>query len=141
MAAYMRSSFRLHWDRGLMARSHLAILRRRQRLPDSIFKELATLSVKGPSLRRCLESRYGCAIPRRDAPELLHEPPSRREGAGNAGCALHPQPVCIGSKHTVVTTGTPVSAGIPCTMVLTVSFVLPGDEFLFVTVAGGLRVV
>ena len=32
---------------------------------------------------------------------------------------MHPQPVCSGSKHTVVTTGSPVSAGIPCTMVLT----------------------
>src|SRR6266576_6111002 len=29
------------------------------------------------------------------------------EGAGKAGCPEHPQPVCIGSKHTVVTTSTP----------------------------------
>jgi hypothetical protein len=28
-----------------------------------------------------------------------------REGAGNAGCAVHPQSVCKGSVHTVVTTG------------------------------------
>ncbi len=45
--------------------------------------------------------------------------PQETEGAGNAGCPMHPQPVCIGSKHTVVTTGSPVSSGIPCTMVLT----------------------
>jgi hypothetical protein len=32
---------------------------------------------------------------------------------------MHPQPVCKGRKHTVVTTGSPVSSGIPCTMVLT----------------------
>ena len=26
------------------------------------------------------------------------------KGAGDAGCPLHPRPVCNGSKHTVVTT-------------------------------------
>jgi hypothetical protein len=29
------------------------------------------------------------------------------EGVGNAGCPMHPQPVCNGSKHTVVTTVAP----------------------------------
>jgi hypothetical protein len=33
----------------------------------------------------------------------------KTESAGNAGCPMHPQPVCIGSKHTVVTTGSPAS--------------------------------
>ncbi len=47
-----------------------------------------------------------------------------REGAGNAGCPKHPQPVCKGSKHTVVATGTPGSTGIPCTMVLTAYFAI-----------------
>ena len=37
----------------------------------------------------------------------------KTEGAGNAGCPMHPQPVCIGSKHTVVTTVAPGSPGIP----------------------------
>jgi hypothetical protein len=32
---------------------------------------------------------------------------------------MHPQPVCKGRKHTVVTTDSPVSTGSPCTMVLT----------------------
>ena len=50
--------------------------------------------------------------------------PRKSEGAGNAGCPKHPQPVCIGSKHTVVTTGTPESSGIPCAMVLTTYTVL-----------------
>jgi hypothetical protein len=31
--------------------------------------------------------------------------PRETEGAGKAGCPPHPRPVCIGSKHTVVTTG------------------------------------
>ncbi len=41
------------------------------------------------------------------------------EGAGNAGCSWHPRPVCESSVHTVVTTGTPETPGIPCAMVLT----------------------
>jgi len=40
--------------------------------------------------------------------------PSRREGAGNAGRSMHPQPRMQIKKHTsVVTTVTPVSPGIP----------------------------
>src|SRR5437868_12825815 len=31
------------------------------------------------------------AFSRRETPELCQQLPSRREGAGNAGCALHPQ--------------------------------------------------
>jgi hypothetical protein len=63
-----------------------------------------------------------------------------REGAGNAGCPKHPQPVCKGSKHTVVTTGTPGSTGIPCTMVFNgLLRDLPGDEFVFVTVVCGFK--
>jgi hypothetical protein len=60
----------------------------------------------------------------------IHPPKNRgrrrpsREGAGKAGCPRHPQPVCSGRKHTVVTTGTHGSSGLPCTMVLTVSSVL-----------------
>src|ERR1700676_2414186 len=52
--------------------------------------------------------------------------PSKTEGAGKAGCPPHPQPrVRNKTKHTsVVTTGSPVSPGLPCAMGLTVSFVL-----------------
>ena len=50
--------------------------------------------------------------------------PLKSEGAGKTGCPLHPRPVCIGRKHTVVTTGTPETSGLPCAMVLTVSFVI-----------------
>jgi hypothetical protein len=66
------------------------------------------------------DGKHSSAIPRRDAPGLCrNHSPRKTEGAGNAGCPMHPQPVCKGRKHTVVTTGSPVSAGIPCTMVLT----------------------
>src|SRR6266478_5432874 len=33
-----------------------------------------------------------CAIPRRDAPELCKNLRLETEGAGNAGCPMHPQP-------------------------------------------------
>src|SRR6266436_9396576 len=48
----------------------------------------------------------------------------KTEGAGKAGCPPHPWPVCKGRKHTVVTTGVGGSSGLPCAMVLTVSFVI-----------------
>ncbi len=37
-------------------------------------------------------TRRKSAFSQRDAPELVHEGPSTTEGAGNAGCPLHPQP-------------------------------------------------
>jgi hypothetical protein len=62
---------------------------------------------------------------RREAPKLCQQLPSRKEGAGNAGCALHPQSRVQNKKaHEVVTTGSPEQPGIPRAMVLTVSFVI-----------------
>jgi hypothetical protein len=59
-------------------------------------------------------------------PSCSRKPPSRIEGAGNAGCAARTRSLaCEIKKHTsVVTTGTPTSTGIPRAMVLTVSFAL-----------------
>jgi hypothetical protein len=37
---------------------------------------------------------------------------AQMEGVGNAGCPMHPQPVCE-KVHTVVTTVAPESPGIP----------------------------
>jgi hypothetical protein len=50
---------------------------------------------------------------------------------GNAGCPMHPQPLCIGSKHRVVTTVAPESPGIPARNGFN-GFLraLPGDEFV-----------
>jgi len=60
------------------------------------------------------------ATPRRARGRPSSEGATRpQEGAGNAGCSWHPQPVCESSVHTVVTTGTPETPGIPCAMVLT----------------------
>ena len=75
----------------------------------------------------CPGLTYIFAFPRRDAPGLCRKfspiegvalpqegsGATLKEGAGNAGCPLHPQPVCIGRKHTVVTTVAPGSPGIP----------------------------
>ena len=66
--------------------------------------------------------------------------PKKTEGAGKAGCPLHPQPVCIGSKHTVVTTGTPGHPAFPAQWFYGLYRALPGDEFVLVTVIGGLKV-
>ena len=46
-----------------------------------------------PLARNNLKSRCESAIPRRDAPEFcMNRFAQRNEGAGNAGCPMHPQP-------------------------------------------------
>src|SRR5882762_9255703 len=62
--------------------------------------------------------------------------PREKEGAGKAGCPEHPQPVCIGSKHTVITTVAPeVTRLSPRNGFNGFLRALLGDEFLLVTVA------
>ena len=80
-----------------------------------------------PRLKRgmTIEGRDS-ALSRRDAPEFEHEHcPSKREGAGKAGCPPHPQPRVQSVESTRVRhhrfAGTP---GLPCAMVLTVSSAL-----------------
>src|ERR1700738_5048025 len=77
-----------------------------------------------------MTSRYRLAFPRPDTPELCKNHSPKTEGAGKAGCPLHPQPR-VRNKSTRVShhrsTGTP---GIPCAMVLTVSFVLLCDRLV-----------
>ena len=55
---------------------------------------------------------------------------SRQRVQGRPGASSHPRPVCIGRKHTVVSTGGAGSSGPPCAMVLTAYFELPGDRAL-----------
>ena len=70
--------------------------------------------------------RRNSAIPRRDAPEVcMYFRAMRNRGRGE--CRAHDAPAASRAvkKHTsVVTTGPPKSPGIPCAMVLTVSFAL-----------------
>src|SRR5882757_2709574 len=70
---------------------------------------------------------YAGILAARFASELLETSPSKkREGAGKAGCWPHPWSACK-QKAGGVTTGTSRTTGLPCAMVLTVSFVLfPG---------------
>jgi hypothetical protein len=90
------------------------------------------------SQRRGTNCRHGFAISPRVFARVfaINVPPKENEGAGNAGRTMRPQPrVRNETKHTsVVTTVTPEQPGIPRAMVLTVSFVLPGDEFVLVTI-------
>src|SRR5260370_40766064 len=68
---------------------------------------------------------YNSAISRREAPELCMTRCLENEGAGKAGCPPHPQPRVQSVESTRVShhrfAGTP---GLPCAMVLTVSFAL-----------------
>ena len=70
-----------------------------------------------------------------DAPESWSGPPSRNEGAGNAGRRPRPRPACKSRKQAAVTTGSAGSSGIPCAMALLLIRALPGVRDLIVTVA------
>jgi hypothetical protein len=60
---------------------------------------------------------------------LENNPPSKsKEGAGNAGCALHPWPPVQQKSTGVSNQGYTASTGIPCTMVLRLIRDLPGDH-------------
>ena len=56
--------------------------------------------------------------------------PRKSEGAGKAGCLMHPQPRVrmIKKAHEPVTTGSPQHSGFPCTMVYGLFRALPGDR-------------
>jgi hypothetical protein len=85
-------------------------------------------SLPCPAMTVCLDNRtrHASAFSQHEMPKgCNNRPPNKKEGAGNAGRTMHPQPrVRIGKAHELVTTGSPKRSGIPCTMVLTVSFVL-----------------
>src|SRR6202043_2123324 len=67
-------------------------------------------------------------------PESCERSPSRRrEGAGNAGCPMHPQPrvrFVVGVCTRVFTAEAPDTFGIPHAMVLRLIRALPGDRAL-----------
>ena len=63
-------------------------------------------------------------------PRFGSKPPSSdQEGAGNAGCPLHPWSACS-KKARGRTTGSAGTTGIPCAMVLRLIRALPGDRAL-----------
>ena len=53
------------------------------------------------------------------------------EGAGNAGCPMHPQPgvrIVVVSMHTSIHSEAPETSGIPHAMVYDLLRALPGDH-------------
>src|SRR4029077_18348288 len=76
--------------------------------------------------------RYGSAFSQREALGLCKntslEIRGRRE---DRVLSARPRPVCIGRKHTVVTTGGAGSSGLPCAMVLTAYIALSPGTGLF----------
>src|SRR3977135_1496912 len=87
-------------------------------------------------------SRYEFTISRRDAPELCMNL-SPKEGVGNAGCPLHPQPRAqsVVTHTSVVTTGPPEHPAFPHAMVLRLISCPPRRRIRLVTVISGLRLV
>ena len=75
------------------------------------------------------------------SPELLYRRcPSKTEGAGNAGCALHPRSRAQNAQrkaHTSIQVQTEQS-GIPCAMALRLMPCSPRRRIRLVTVAAGL---
>src|ERR1700761_7070625 len=75
--------------------------------------------------------RHGCgrAFSRRDAPEFCGiVSPHSREGAGNAGCAVHPQSRVELVTRGVVTTGPPEHPAFPARWCYGLLRALPGDR-------------
>jgi hypothetical protein len=68
-------------------------------------------------------------------PSFANSLAQKSEGAGNAGCPLHPQPRVVKKTRELVTTGPPKSSGVSCTMVLTAYIVLSPVTGFVVTVA------
>ena len=86
-------------------------------------------------------TEYNSAIPRRDAPEVFKSySPRKKEGAGNAGCALHPRSRVQKSveTHTSIQ-GSGEHPTFPAQWFYGLCRALPGDEFVFASVAGGLK--
>jgi hypothetical protein len=110
-------------------------------LTDSNFKQPNTLgsSLRAPakrsirttkkewiaSLALAMTALHTSAFSRRLCARVVRQSFALKEGAGNAGRPMRPQPRVQSKKHTsVVTTVTPESPGIPRAMVLTVSCAL-----------------
>jgi hypothetical protein len=84
-----------------------------------------------PRMKRGMTPRgHGCSFSRHEMSEVLKRTALLNEGAGNAGCALHPRPPVQQKSTGVSNQGYTATAGIPCTMVLRLIRDLPGDRAL-----------
>jgi hypothetical protein len=91
-----------------------------------------------------LAHAHAFALPRRVSPGLCPIiSPTKSEGAGNAGCPLHPRSRvqgCTKEVHTSIQVQTEQS-GVPCAMVLRLMPCSPRRRIRFVTVACGLMAI
>jgi hypothetical protein len=89
-------------------------------------------------------SKRDFAFSRHDLPEVcMNAVPPRREGAGNAGCALHPRSR-VQRVHKETHTSIQVQrrqSGIPCAVVLRLMPRSPRRRIRLVTVTAGLMVI
>jgi hypothetical protein len=79
------------------------------------------------------KAERACSSRDADRAQGVHEfcPSQDRGRREDRVLSAHPRPVCIGRKHTVVTTGGAGSSGLPCAMVLTAYIVLSPGTGLF----------
>ncbi len=94
-------------------------------------------------LARNDDPKRGSTIPRRDAPELhRNHSPQQEEGAGNAGCALHPRSRVQDAQRNAHTSiqGQRRHSGIPRAMALRLMPCSPRRRIRLVTVVSGLKV-
>src|SRR5207248_5542665 len=74
---------------------------------------------------------HATAFPRHEMPEFcFSRAPSKREGAGKAGCSASTRSLARKQKKrtSVVTTGSPKQSGLPCAMVYGLFRALLGDR-------------
>jgi hypothetical protein len=87
----------------------------------------------------CARSRHRYHCPAAQYARVVPSTTLQKQRAqGRPGASSHPRPVCIGSKHTVVTTGGAGSSGLPCAMVLRLISRSPRGPGTFAPVIGGL---
>jgi hypothetical protein len=99
--------------------------RRSRNFPPRSRAENLQFSIQMSNSREVKSSRSRGA----DASEFWRSPHSEiEERAGKAGCRLTFLARVQQKKHAAVTTGSTGSSGLPCTMLLTLSFALPGDR-------------
>ena len=108
------------------------------RLLDSITAASGILD-RPPS--RTMTAERAFAFSRRTAPEVCsNSPPSKTEGAGNAGCTLHPRSrvQCVhGNAHTSIQVQSEHS-GIPCAMALRLMPRSPWRRIPLASITAGL---
>jgi len=139
--ATKQSNFLIRCQDGLLRRKMLLAMTRLIVHPHlRILTAQPALSSPSPA-KRGEGQEHSSAISPHDLREFAqrdaHLEHQRAQGKPGARCTR--SLACKNKKHTsIVTTGSPETPGIPCAMVLTVSFVLSSVTGFVVTVIGGV---